>query len=563
MKKLLTALFLVLFLTAPGACAEEDAYTAQTADGGVIDRGTAFYRTRALIEELNVAYMDASSPYLTKGVQTAFTVHATGGDGIYQYSFSIYRRSKASGPFYYEEAMTNSRSDTFYYTPAYQTGQYLLLIRITDSAGSYIEWQSQVYESSSHAASVKARALAEECRQNADSDYARALWLHDWLIYNAEYDYDYQYFYPDGVLLYGKGVCQSYALAYDMLLKLVGIDCIYVTGTAGGSDHGWNLVSIDGEWYHVDCTWDDPGASMECHDYFCVPDDVIARDHQWRHEPAIMPACTSSEYMYAVRAGASVCKSREDVIGILNEAVFARKSYVEIWYTGTLAAFDFDDAVCAWYDQASLTEGFLGYRYTCSMLSLKIEFDYGNGFQDASVPESITLDPPCADMDAGEEMKILVLSSPSSADKSGLVWTSSNPGCILVDNGNVIAVAPGFSVITAYHPGGASDEIILYVNSNSLYTLPAFMKDIEEEAFSGCALLETVVLPQGVLTVGARAFSDCALLKNITIPESVSYIAPDAFSGSGRVIIFCENGSYAHAYAEGNGIACEFFKTLP
>ena len=88
------------------------------------------------------------------------------------------------------------------------------------------------------------------------SAYKRAKVLHDWLINNANYDYTYTYYYPNGVLLEGTGVCQSYALAYEQLTRAAGLESIYLVGES--INHGWNMVKIDDEWFHVDCTWDDP-----------------------------------------------------------------------------------------------------------------------------------------------------------------------------------------------------------------------------------------------------------------------------------------------------------------
>ena len=563
MRKLLTVLTALCLLLIAGAFAEGGTYLLTNEAGGVIDRGEALSRMRGLICELDIAYLETSSPYLSKGVQSSFTIHATGGDGIYSYSFNIYRRDGNSGLFYYKAAQTVSRSDTFYYTPSDKDGQYVLLVRVIDSAGSYIEWQSQVFESATSASAAKARALAEECRMSADGDYARALWLHDWLIYNAEYDHDYKYFYPDGVLLYGKGVCQSYALAYDMMLKLIGIDCIYVTGSAGGDAHGWNLVYIDGGWYHVDCTWDDPGNGMENHDYFCVPDEIMLRDHQWRYETPILPQCTEKDYMYAVRSGADTCATQEDVIAILNESLENRKHYTEIWYTGTMASFDFDSAVARWYESARLTGGFMGYKYTAGLISLKMEFDFGDGYPGPGVPSSITIDEDRAEFRPGDTKKLLVLSMPSSADKTGIVFSSSDESVIRVENGLITCVAPGFSVITAKHPSGVQSQVTLYVSSGGVFVLPASIKEIEEEAFADNSLLETVVLQSGVLSVGERAFADCALLKSVSVPASVSFIAPDAFLGSDRVTILCEEGSYAHEYALLNAIDFECMSKEP
>ena len=60
-------------------------------------------------------------------------------------------------------------------------------------------------------------------------------------------------------------VCDGYAQAYQYLLKQVGICAAQVTGEAdtptgtlwGDAYHAWNVVQLDGEWYEVDCCWDD------------------------------------------------------------------------------------------------------------------------------------------------------------------------------------------------------------------------------------------------------------------------------------------------------------------
>ncbi len=51
-------------------------------------------------------------------------------------------------------------------------------------------------------------------------------------------------------------VCQGYALAFKVLMDRAGIPCCYVKSDA--MNHAWNMVQLDGNWYHVDVTWDDP-----------------------------------------------------------------------------------------------------------------------------------------------------------------------------------------------------------------------------------------------------------------------------------------------------------------
>lgn len=57
------------------------------------------------------------------------------------------------------------------------------------------------------------------------------------------------------ILVNGSGLCQAYALAFNGIMKELGIDSLFVASQT--LNHAWNLVNVDGEWYHVDVTWDD------------------------------------------------------------------------------------------------------------------------------------------------------------------------------------------------------------------------------------------------------------------------------------------------------------------
>ena len=132
------------------------------------------------------------------------------------------------------------------------------------------------------------------------SDYDRELALHDWMIDWAEYDPGALSNNPRGEPLpdndnpYGfltgkKGICRGYASTFHLLMDLSGIACVTVDGTshAGTAEHAWNLVMLDGDWYAVDVTWDDPVTSfpvlsLVAHQYFNVTSEFLRRtDHQW------------------------------------------------------------------------------------------------------------------------------------------------------------------------------------------------------------------------------------------------------------------------------------------
>lgn len=93
------------------------------------------------------------------------------------------------------------------------------------------------------------------------SDIEKALAIHDWIVRECDYDYQSETISADsysyvGVLCNGKAVCQGYAEAMSVLLKKAGIESYVVSSYS--MNHAWNVVRLDGNYYHIDATWDDP-----------------------------------------------------------------------------------------------------------------------------------------------------------------------------------------------------------------------------------------------------------------------------------------------------------------
>ena len=59
----------------------------------------------------------------------------------------------------------------------------------------------------------------------------------------------------------GVGICQAYALTFLALCRGAGLEADLVVSDA--MDHAWNHVRVEGEWYHVDVTRDDPIPAAE------------------------------------------------------------------------------------------------------------------------------------------------------------------------------------------------------------------------------------------------------------------------------------------------------------
>ena len=301
--KKLTALLcaLMLLLGTASVQAENNDFAAFTKmpdtltyQGGVVLQGYV-KGADTTSDPLEVAYVMTSAPYIVLGQKTHWEVTIDGGSGDYSCEVVLAHQADLSldefadpwdciDSFYLE-------GDSFTYTFT-KPGRYFWAFYIMDDNGQFLVFQTRMYEvytqadeSAESTVAGKVNSIVNALITPEMSDYTRALVLHDWLIYNANYDYTYTHYDAAGVLLYGSGVCDSYARAYLMLCTAAGLECMIVTGTAGSESHAWNLVKVGGEWYHVDCTWDDPNeGGWERHDYFLVDDETMALDHRWNRQ---------------------------------------------------------------------------------------------------------------------------------------------------------------------------------------------------------------------------------------------------------------------------------------
>lgn len=122
-----------------------------------------------------------------------------------------------------------------------------------------------------HIADTKAEYLSmlAECDAAADvmlkgiagnndlTDVEKALLLHDRLAVYCSYDFSFSQnsYTMYGAFASGLAVCDGYSRAYAYLLRNAGIENLHCASEA--LNHAWNLVKIDGTYYHVDVTWDD------------------------------------------------------------------------------------------------------------------------------------------------------------------------------------------------------------------------------------------------------------------------------------------------------------------
>ena len=120
------------------------------------------------------------------------------------------------------------------------------------------------------------------------TDFEKELKIIEWLVENCEYEKadDWSRATAYSCIVLGKAQCSGYADAFLQTAKLCGLEPRYVCNAT----HAWNLLKLDGDWYHVDVTWEDPLGSNNYgfgnlrNKYINLEDDEIrnvSSHHTW------------------------------------------------------------------------------------------------------------------------------------------------------------------------------------------------------------------------------------------------------------------------------------------
>lgn len=138
-------------------------------------------------------------------------------------------------------------------------------VSISGNGDSYLEEgfnsEEEVDVAISNIENIKNEIISNTSGNTVD----KIRYVHNYLIDTVEYDVNAGTGIRDiyGALINQKAVCEGYAKAFKYIMDELEIPCILVCGTATNSvgvteNHAWNYVQIDGVWYAVDVTWDDP-----------------------------------------------------------------------------------------------------------------------------------------------------------------------------------------------------------------------------------------------------------------------------------------------------------------
>ena len=229
------------------------------------------------------------------GEDTTFHVSADGGSGRYLFRMDAPSYSNP-GEYSFESVADPSRGAWIQYTDECEShdfeftmtasGVYNFRFYVMDKASEvyYMRVSTNIQVSDRTYTSVGdiVNAAVKKCSKETDgSDYEKALWLHDWLLQQLDYDHSLKWSSAESALTRKLGTCQAYESAYSKLLTAAGITNAETRDTYDG--HTWNAMKLDGKWYQVDCTWDDTKDNYynfdPTHLYFGLTDELMALAH--------------------------------------------------------------------------------------------------------------------------------------------------------------------------------------------------------------------------------------------------------------------------------------------
>ncbi|HBJ19458.1 MAG TPA: hypothetical protein DDY70_06980, partial [Clostridiales bacterium] len=334
----------------------------------------------------------------------------------------------------------------------------------------------------------------------SDSVYRTALAYHDFIIEAIDYAYgdDEK---PEtaawahnilGVFNGSGAVCEGYARSFQILLNYSGVENLFVTGTADGEAHAWNLIrSDDGNWYWCDLTWDDSfvgGLGTGnwkwgiAYNYFCVNDNTntLWSEGGWKYD---------------------------NTKAFLDTHTFDTSA-------GVGASFLYDLPVRSAEEFSDPTQAILNTTFRMNNRDFTVvgydavELNYITGSGHTEIPETITYN--------GIVYTVISLGSASAN-------TILSPGITFVRVPKTVKFIWDFAFrqadlenieVDEENPWFCSQDGVLFTkslytlisypgaNTRTEYTIPDETKDVAYWSFSGCAYLETLTLGANVSCIG-------------------------------------------------------------
>lgn len=140
-----------------------------------------------------------------------------------------------------------------------------------------------------------AKGIIKNIIKSGMNDFEKVKAINDYMIQNVSYDMENyknntipaSSYTALGALEKKIAVCSGYAKMFRVLAITAGLECTYITGDTPYGYHAWNQVKVDGKWYNIDVTWNDPDCETKanghyycgCYEYFLLSNEDFEKSH--------------------------------------------------------------------------------------------------------------------------------------------------------------------------------------------------------------------------------------------------------------------------------------------
>ena len=242
----------------------------------------------------------------------------------------------------------------------------------------YLFKKQQILE---HQKALDSRVKKLARQAESFSEKEKEQYIHDFICQNVRYDklkkaYSHEIIGPLGQ---GVGVCEGIAKSVKMLCDALGIWCIIALCHNNPEKgikyrHMWNVVRIDGKYYHLDATFDNSLGTEDVirYDYFHLSDSQIFKDH----EPVVykIPACTDGDHTYYREKKLSWTKY-EEVRKRAAQAVKKGKVLIFHWRGGYLTKEVLRELFEIFHEEAAKKDKYAYLSLNWPQAVLQVRFD--------------------------------------------------------------------------------------------------------------------------------------------------------------------------------------------
>lgn len=376
--------------------------------------------------------------------------------------------------------------------------------------------------------------------------------IYQYIVSNVAYDHvhlgdqTYSLQYTAYAALINKtAVCQGYSMLFYRLALEAGLDARYVTGTANGENHGWNIVKPedDGVYYHIDATH---GATSDAEAFYLFG----SSDTTDREIHTDLSAFSIAEHRYGYVAP-DICfffATEEEFRAGMDAAVAEKKNNFLVQYAGPEVSTEYEFQMIStyltnWWKVSGIPTynvqgcyhwGYVEWDYTIVVLAYADPEAPENPFiyQTDDFTYLVEDDHVVIGQYTGSATKVTVPAtiggypvttlSRYAFDQNGIVEEIILPeGLTTIQNGDVDTVWYG-RFTSAFHQCTSLRSI----------SLPSTLRSIGNYSFNGCTSLQEVTLNKELTELGINVFENCTSLSRLTLPDNLAYFNTNCISGT-------------------------------